>query len=87
MSYGAQTKVPISKSKTDIEELLSTQGATGFAYATGGNRSLVAFSRSGRRVRIMRAMPSIDDFARIPRNSRGTEVAQQTAWDQACRQR
>ena len=87
MPYAAQTRVPISKSKTDIEELLAKHGAIGFAYATEGNRSMVAFNMSGRRVQIMLVMPSIDDYARTPRNARRTAAAQQAAWDQACRQR
>ena len=57
MPYAAQTRVPISSTKTDIEELMAKHGATGFAYATEGDRSLVAFSMSGRRVSIMLLMP------------------------------
>ena len=86
MAYAAQTKDPISKTKTDIEELLAKHGATGFAYATEGDRALVAFSMSGRRVQIMLEMPSIDDYAPTPRNSRRTKPAQESAWQQACRQ-
>lgn len=87
MPYGAQTKVPLSRTKTDIKELLTKHGATGFAYATEGVRSLVAFSMSGRRVQIMLVMPSIDDYARTPRNSETTAAGQRTAWEQACRHR
>ena len=43
MPYAVRTRVPISRTKTDIEELLAQHGATGFAYATEGDRSLVAF--------------------------------------------
>ena len=78
---------PISKTKTDIEELLAQHGATGFAYATEGDRSLVAFSMSGRRVQIMMVMPSVDDYARKARKARRTAAAQRTAWEQVCRQR
>ena len=87
MPYAAQTRVPISRTKTDIEELLAKHGATGFAYATEGDRSLVAFSMSGRRVQIMLLMPSVDDYARTPRNARRMAAAQRSAWEQACRQR
>ena len=71
----------------DIEELLAKHGAMGFAYATEGDRSLVAFSMSGRRVQIMLLMPPIDDYASTPRNARRTAAAQRSAWEQACRQR
>ena len=40
MAYAADTRVPISKTKTDIEELLAKHGAMGFAYATEGDRSV-----------------------------------------------
>ena len=87
MPYAARTRVPMSRTKTDIEELLAKHGATGFACATEGDRSLVAFSMSGRLAKIMLLMPSIDDYARNARNARRTAAAQQSAWDQACRQR
>ena len=87
MPYAVQTRVPISRTKTDIEELLAKHGATGFAYATEGDRSVLAFSMSGRRVQIMLVMPSIGDYARTPRNARRTAAAQRSAWEQACRQR
>ena len=50
MPYAAQTHVLISRTNTDVEELLAKHGANGFACATEGDRSLVAFSMSGRRV-------------------------------------
>ena len=61
MPYAAQTRVPISKTKTDIEELLAKHGAAGFGYVTEGDRAMVAFNMSGRRIRLMLVMPSIDD--------------------------
>ena len=48
---------------------------------------MVAFNMSGRRVQIMLVMPSIDDYARAPRDARRTAATQQAAWEQACRQR
>ena len=41
---------------------------------------------SGQPLQIMLVMPSIDDFARTPRNARRTAAAQRSAWEQACRQ-
>ena len=71
-ALAAQTRVPISKTKTDIEELLTKHGAAGFVYVTEGDRAMVAFNMSGRRIQLMLVMPSIDDFARTPRNARRT---------------
>ena len=87
MPYAAQTKVSIAQSKTDIEALLAKYGATGFGYATEGDRAMVAFNMEGRRVQLMLVMPSMDDFALTRGNSRRTAAAQESAWEQACRSR
>ncbi len=87
MHYAARTRVPISRTKTDIEELLAKHGATGFAYTTEGDRSLLAFSMSGRRVQIMLLMPSVDYYSPTAPNVRRTAAAQRSAWEQVCRQR
>ena len=41
MPYAARTRVPISRTRTDIEELLAKHGATGFAYANEANRTMM----------------------------------------------
>ena len=84
MPYAARTRVPISRTKTGIEELLAKHGATGFAHATGGDRSLLAFDMSGRRVQIILVMPSIDDYARTPRYARRIRAAQESGREQVC---
>ena len=70
MTYRAQTQVPISKTKTDIQKLRAQHGAIGFAYPTKGNRSMVGFDMSGQQVQITLAMPSIDEILRTPPNTR-----------------
>ena len=87
MPYAAQTKVSIAQSKTDIEALLAKYGASGFGYATEGDRAMIAFNIEGRRVQLMLVMPSMDDFALTRGNSRRTATAQESAWEQACRSR
>ena len=79
MPYAAQTRVPISKTETDIEELLARDGATGSTCATEGDRSWVAFSMSGRRVQIMLVIPSTEDYARTVHNVGRTAAAQRAA--------
>ena len=46
MPYAARTRVPISRTKTDIEELLARHGATGFAYALSWQTSVQSLSSS-----------------------------------------
>ena len=87
MPYAARTRVPISRTKTDIEEQLAKHVANGFAYATEGDRSLAAFSMSGRRVQIILLMPLVDDCTSTAHNVRRTSGAQRSVWEQACRQR
>ena len=53
MAYAEQTKVLISRIKTEIEELLAKHGAIGFGYGTGGDRAMVAFETSGLLVLVM----------------------------------
>ena len=40
MAYAARTRVPISRTKTDIEELLTRHGAPGFASALSWQTSV-----------------------------------------------
>ena len=83
MPCAARTGIPVFKTKTDIEALLVTPGATGFAYATKGDSSLVPFSISGRKVQVMLVIPSIDDYARTPHNAGRLAAAQRSMWEQA----
>ena len=38
-------------------------------------------------MKFLLVVPSIDDYVRTPRNARRTAAAQQSAWEQPCRQR
>ena len=49
MPYAARTRVPISRTKTDIEELLAKHGATGFAYALSWQASVQSLPLQDRR--------------------------------------
>ena len=70
-----------------MDVLLGKCGAAGFRYVTECDHAMVAFNMSGRRIQLMLVIPSIDDFAIAPRNAWRTAAAQQSAWEQACRQR
>ena len=87
MAYATTTKVPIARTRDEIEGVLTRYGATGFGYAWEGDRSMVAFNIEGRRVQIMLVMPPIEDYARTAGNARRTTSSQQSAWEQACRSR
>ena len=76
MPYAAQTRAPISETKTDIEELLARHGTAGFGYVTEDDRAIMAFNMPGRCIQLMLVMPSVDDFASTRRNARRTAAAQ-----------
>jgi len=84
--YAAQTSVAVEKSKVEIERLLNKAGATGFAYATEGERAMVGFKHSEVEFRIYLPLPKKEDFKMSPagRRWRYTESAEMH-WEQACR--
>ena len=49
MPCAARIRVPISRTKTDIEELLARHGATGFAYALSWQTSVQSLPSRGYR--------------------------------------
>lgn len=85
--YAAHTKVPIDRSKAEIERTLSRYGADGFSYATTPERSMVAFRFNGRMVRVPITNPSRQDFQHTSTGVLRTEASQEREYDQAMRQR
>ncbi len=51
MTYAARTKVPIDRTKTEIEHVLKRYGADRFAYFTEAMKAMVVFEVQNRRVR------------------------------------
>ncbi len=52
MKFAAKTKVPVSRSKTELEDMLGKYGATGFGTWSGGGRASISFTTETRRVRL-----------------------------------
>ncbi len=63
MSYAQNTEVSVEKSKQEIERLVSKYGAKSFVYGwdDDGNRAVVQFDASDRRVRFVIPVPRITD--------------------------
>jgi hypothetical protein len=57
MTYAVRTKVPVTKSKTEIEAVLVKHGAKKFAYYIEPNRASVVFEASDRRIRFDLPLP------------------------------
>lgn len=53
MTYAHKTKVPVTKSRHEIERVLERYGATGFAYGTQIGRAMIMFETSERRIRFI----------------------------------
>lgn len=51
MTYAARTKVPVEKTKMEVEALLARYGADRFAYFTEGTKAIIVFEVQKRRVR------------------------------------
>jgi hypothetical protein len=51
MPYAAHTKVPIEKTKTEIETTLTRYGADRFAYFVEASKAIIVFEAHSRRLR------------------------------------
>lgn len=87
MAYAENTKVPIERSKAEIEKTLTRYGAQGFAYGWQEEMAVVRFVIADRQVRFILPLPPLSEFARDGRNRLRGKEAQQIAWEQGCRQR
>jgi hypothetical protein len=86
MAYAKTTKVPIERSKCEIERILMRYGASQFAYMTKSNQAVVMFQVNGRRVRFNLPLPEQADFSQGKRK-KYSQDATIKRWEQACRER
>lgn len=91
-AYASETKVPIEKSRAEIEATVRRYGATGFMSGWTEDQAMVMFAAHSRQVRFIVKMPRRDE-KRFTTYKRGyseyqrTDTAARAEWDQACRQR
>jgi hypothetical protein len=57
MTYAAESKVPVSRSREHIERMLRRYGATGFAFAMEPGRAMIGFQTDERRIRFVLPIP------------------------------
>jgi len=55
--YATGTKVPVDKTRSDIEKLLQQHGATAFGYATRESAAMLIFELAGRKIRMHLPLP------------------------------
>lgn len=85
MPYAAKTKVPVDKTRFEIEKLCSQHGATAFSYGTTAERAIIQFQAHDRQVRFVLPLPARSDFRYAMR--RGWKEERTTRqWDEAHQQ-
>lgn len=57
MAYAEKTTVPVSKTRIEIEELIRKHGAGQFVSGYSGNKIMIGFTASGRKVRFIIEIP------------------------------
>ena len=60
MTYAAHTKVPVDRTKTEIERTLKRYGADRFAYFTEAGKAIIVFEAHNRRLRFDLPVPAGD---------------------------
>jgi hypothetical protein len=91
-AYAQGTAVPISRSKAEIEDLLTKRKAKNFAAGSHDGTGIIAFELQGRMIRIAFPMPNRDaaEFRTALRYGKEKELTAELAdklYDAACRQR
>lgn len=90
MTYAADTKVPVDRSKAEIERTLQRYGCDQFAYgwaATGA--AFVAFKARDRTIQFQLPLPGRHDrdITHTETGRARTDAQAQAAYEQACRSR
>jgi hypothetical protein len=60
--YAKGTKVPVERSRGELETVLRRYGADAFTYGVDQEHAIVAFRASGRHVKFELRYPTVDDF-------------------------
>jgi hypothetical protein len=60
MTYAAHTKVPVDRTKIEIERTLARYGADRFAYFAEGGKAIIVFEAHDRRLRFDLPLPEGD---------------------------
>jgi hypothetical protein len=88
--YAENTEVSSSRSREEIENILTRNGATQFAYGWQDGKALIAFTANGKQVRFILPMPDHNsrEFTHTPeRGAVRSKEAQDKAYEQAVRQK
>lgn len=85
--YASDTKVPVTRSRDEIEKTLARFGAGKFAYFNDPPQVAIAFEIAGLRVVMRMTMPDRERYELDSRGRRRVDSAIDRDHEQACRQR
>lgn len=81
MAYAQDTTVPVSRSKDEIEKIVTRYGASAFMVGWSGEAAAVRFDLRGRRIQFVLAMPALEAFGRTEKNRARTAAEAKAAMD------
>lgn len=87
MSYAQNTSVPVSRSLSEIDLLLTKYGASEFGFHRKGDEVIISFRIADVDVRMTVTMPPKSDYAYTDSGRTRTLNQMLNAWEQACRQK
>jgi len=88
--FAENTDVSSDRSRAEIEKILRRYGADSFVYGWQEANAMIGFSFNKRNIRFVLPIPDKNDpeFSTTPAGRKRRNIlAQETAWEQACRQR
>ena len=59
--FATGTEVPVERSRSEIERLITRYGATSTAYMQGADKAMILFEAKGRRVMFELPLPKRDE--------------------------
>jgi hypothetical protein len=85
--YAEDTRVPVARTRDEIERTLRRYGAEAFSYGWDNERAVIMFQAAGRRIRFDIEMPHLAEFRVTEGGQRRSDSAAQVAREKAVKQR
>lgn len=87
MTYAKGTSVPVERSKLELERIIKNAGADQLMMGHDGEKAVVFFTLTQRKVRLEVPMPAFDAFKKIDWRRDRADGPARKLHDQACRER
>lgn len=88
MAYAENTTVSVERSQAEIQQTVRRYGADGYISGWSGDKAMIEFFASGRRVRFILQLPDQPAaYAKSPGGRNRTALQQRTAMEQEHRRR